>query len=99
MTRSPTGSPTRTKVERLRRQHAESVRHMSAMGRGACKSSGGDAMPLFGRRKVAERPVPPPNWNNVAEHLQDSEQQVATCAGWLVGDGVDHPCGVYLTNA
>lgn len=62
-------------------------------------SAEGERMPLFGRRKVAERPVPPPDWNNIAEHLKESEQRVAACSGWKVGDGVDHPCAVYLTDA
>lgn len=51
-------------------------------------------MALF-RRKTVE---PTPDWNRLQWHLQSGEKRVGVCRGWLVGEGIDHPCGVYLTN-
>jgi len=54
---------------------------------------------LFGkRRKLSERELGDPDWDNVAQYLQPGEQRIDACSGWSVGEGVDHPCAVYLTD-
>ncbi len=53
-------------------------------------------MSIFGRLK--ERPLPEPDWGHVRSHM-GAEQPIATSAGWFIGNGIDHPCGVYLTDA
>lgn len=46
----------------------------------------------------AERELPEPDWTEVAEVLTDSEVRLAASKGWLVGDEIDVPCKLYLTN-
>lgn len=57
-------------------------------------------MALFRRRggSFGERPVPPPDWDEVAGHLAPGEQRVGASSGWTVGQDLDHPCTLYLTD-
>lgn len=54
-------------------------------------------MPLF-RRTTGERPASAPDWIRLRGHLQDREKRIGVCKGWIGGEGIDHPCGVYLTD-
>ena len=58
-------------------------------------------VPLFRRnrdRQVGEREVPEPDWEQIREHLAETEQEIDACKGWSIGGTIDNPCAVYLTN-
>lgn len=50
------------------------------------------------KRELREREIPEPDWSQVRAHLAEDERELAACKGWNVGDDVDQPCGVYLTD-
>ena len=54
-------------------------------------------MPLF-RSKTGGQAVSAPDWKRLRGHLQSAEKRIDVCKGWIVGEGIDHPCGVYLTD-
>lgn len=56
-------------------------------------------MGLFGRKRgLAERGIPDPDWSLVRNLFAEDEHGIEACKGWSIGDDVDQPCGVYLTD-
>ena len=52
-------------------------------------------MRLF-RLKTAEPSAP--DWSRLQGRLDSREKRIGVCKGWVIGEGIDHPCGVYLTD-
>ncbi len=55
------------------------------------------ATPSLGRAS-GERDLPDPNWEEIEDRFARGEQPLDACKGWRIGEGIDDPCAVYLTN-
>lgn len=53
-------------------------------------------MGLFGGRR--ERAIDEPDWTEIGDSVGDGERRLGASHGWSIDDGIDHPCGVYLTD-
>ncbi len=59
---------------------------------------------MFGRRKKTAalfervRALGEPDWSRVQAQLIENERRLGAANGWFIGEGVDHPCTVFLSE-